>query len=273
MKMARFSTGPRILWGFVDGDSVRPAGPDTDLTSVLARPENIAAAKEGVGEPILLADVDLLAPIPEPPQFIGVGLNYRAHAEEAGFDIPAEPVTFPFHRSSIIGPDTAIEIPDLSDKIDWEAELAIVVGRGGRNLDVARALDHVAGYTIVNDVTARDIQFADGQWSRSKSFDTFKPMGPWITGIEELGAAADLEITLTVNGEIKQSSSTADLIFGIADLVSYISRGTTLLPGAVISTGTPAGIGWSRNPPEFLEDGDMVAIEISGIGVLANPVT
>jgi 2-keto-4-pentenoate hydratase/2-oxohepta-3-ene-1,7-dioic acid hydratase in catechol pathway len=272
VKIARYRNSDGDVWGFVEGESVSAAGGGVEMLDALADRDTLDSAYTAAGPAVPLDSVTLLAPVPEPPQFIGVGLNYRAHAIEAGFDIPTVPVTFPFHRSAIIGTGAAIEIPTFSDQIDWEAELAIVIGSGGRDIPLDSALDHVAGYTIVNDVSARDIQMADGQWSRAKSFDTFKPMGPWITTTDELSDAGDLEITLTVNGAIMQAGTTSDLVFGIPEIVSYISRGTTLLPGAVIPTGTPAGVGLSRTPPVFLQAGDVVAIEVTGIGQLTNPV-
>jgi len=272
VKIARYRDGDLDLWGFVEGDSVRAADAGVELLDALADRGTLDSAYSSAGPSVSLSSVTLLAPVPEPPQFIGVGLNYRAHAIEAGFDIPTVPVTFPFHRSSIIGTGAAIEIPSFSDRIDWEAELAIVIGSGGRDISLDSALDHVAGYTIVNDVSARDVQAADGQWSRAKSFDTFKPMGPWITTTDELGDASNQEITLTVNAAAMQAGSTSDLIFPIPEIISHISRGTTLLPGAVISTGTPAGVGLSRTPPVFLRAGDVVVIDIAGIGQLTNPV-
>lgn len=272
MKIARFTGSEGDQWGFVEAGEVRPVGAEITMLSALADKAALSEAYASAGSGVPLSDVRLLAPIPEPPQFIGVGLNYRAHAEEAGFDVPTVPVTFPFHRSAIIGTGAVIEIPSFSDMIDWEAELAIVIGSGGRDIPVESALGHIAGYTIVNDVTARDVQKADGQWSRAKSFDTFKPMGPWITTTDEIGTANNLEISLTVNDVIMQASSTADLIFGVPEIVSYISKATTLLPGAVIPTGTPAGIGLSRTPPQFLQAGDVVSVEVTGIGTLTNPV-
>ena len=272
MNIARFAQASEIGWGFVEGGSIMPAGDGVQLLAALADRSIMEAARAAAGGPISLDAVQLLAPVPNPPQFIGVGLNYRAHAIEAGFAIPTSPITFPVHRSAIIGTGAAIEIPAISEQIDWEAELAIVIGSGGRDIPVETALDHVAGYTIVNDVSARDIQTADGQWSRAKSFDTFKPMGPWITTTDELGAAGDLDISLSVNDVTMQDSSTSDLVFSIPELVSYISQATTLLPGAVIPTGTPEGIGLSRDPSIFLQRGDVVNVDVSGIGRLTNPV-
>ncbi len=271
MKIARYDDGAGVKWGFVDDGTVAPATAG-DLIDCLSDRSLLDAATAAAGEPVPLESVTLLAPIPSPPQFLGVGLNYRAHAIEAGMDIPTSPVTFPFHQSAITGNGAAIEIPRVSELVDWEAELAIVIGSGGKNIPLESALDHVAGYTIVNDVSARDIQRADGQWSRAKSFDTFKPMGPWITTTDELGDAGDLGITLTVNGEVMQDGDTSDLIFSVPEIVSFISRDTTLLPAAVIATGTPAGVGMGRTPPMFLRRGDIVEIEIAGIGRLANLV-
>ncbi len=272
VNIARFEAEDAIRWGYLEADTVRPVSADVGLLDALADPKSLAGLTDSTEPAMFLAEVQLLAPIPAPPQFIGVGLNYREHAAEAGMDIPDAPVTFPFHRNAIIGPGAAIEIPSLSDQIDWEAELAVVIGSGGRDIPLDSALDHVAGYTIVNDVSARDVQWADKQWSRAKSFDTFKPMGPVITTTDELGDAGSLDISLTVNDKIMQASNTSDLIFPVAELVSYISRSTTLLPGAVIATGTPAGVGFSRKPPVFLKPGDTVSVEITGIGQLTNPV-
>jgi 2-keto-4-pentenoate hydratase/2-oxohepta-3-ene-1,7-dioic acid hydratase in catechol pathway len=272
VRLARFRTADGEGWGFIDRDDVHIAATTVPLVDALTDRAFLDRARAEAGAGIALANVELLAPIASPPQFIGVGMNYAAHAAEAGFDTPPVPITFPFYATSVIGPHAAIEIPHTSDQIDWEAELAIVIGRGGRDIAIEDAMDHVAGYTIVNDVSARDIQASDGQWSRAKSFDTFKPMGPWITTPDELGTANNLDISLTVNGVVKQSSNTSDLIFTIPELVSHISQATTLRPGAVIATGTPEGLGLFRDPPEFLRNGDTVTVEIEGIGTLTNPV-
>jgi 2-keto-4-pentenoate hydratase/2-oxohepta-3-ene-1,7-dioic acid hydratase in catechol pathway len=251
---------------------VRALGSDGELRTALGDPGRLASIVSAPGTPVALSEVRMLAPIVDPPQFLGVGLNYRDHANESGMEIPSAPVTFGFLRTAIIGDGEAIRIPPFTDQVDWEAELGIVIGRAGCDIPVPEALAHVAGYTIVNDVSARDIQLAEGQWSRAKSFDTFKPMGPWIVTTDELGDAGDLRITLQVNGIEKQASTTSELIFSVPDLVSRLSRATTLLPGTVISTGTPHGVGFSRTPPEFLQPGDVVSIEIEGIGRLTNPV-
>ena len=215
----------------------------------------------------------MLAPIQAPPQFIGVGLNYRDHAIEAGAPIPISPITFGFLRTAIIGPGDAIIIPPFSSKVDWEAELGIVIGKSGTDISVEDAMDHVAGYVIINDVSERQVQFDEGQWGRSKSFNSFKPLGPWIVTQDELGDASNLKIQLWVNGVLKQSSTTSELIFGVREIVSRLSTSVTLLSGSVISTGTPFGIGHSRVPPEYLKSGDEVSIAIEGLGTLVNPVS
>ncbi len=185
---------------------------------------------------------------------------------------PPHPQVFGLLSSAVIGPDDEIALPASSDEVDWEVELAIVIGKRGKKIRIEQALDHVAGYTIVNDLSARDVQFADGQFTRGKSFDTLKPMGPWITTVDELGAAENLDVELSVNGVIKQSSNTSNMIFGVRHLVHFLSQEITLQVGAVISTGTPAGVGFTRQPPEFLRPDDVVRLAISGIGTLTNSV-
>lgn len=270
--VARFENGQGSDWGFVEGEKVFPAGDKATLIEAMSDRSLLKELSSVKDKPLDLHTIRLLAPILDPPQFVGVGLNYRNHAAESGMEIPTEPITFAFLRNSIIGDGEVIKIPPFSDQIDWEAELGVVIGMRGCDISEDEALDYVAGYTIVNDVSARDIQMSEGQWSRSKSFDSFKPMGPWITTKDELGDAGNLGISLWVNGELKQSARTSELIFSVPRLVSLISRHTTLYPGSVISTGTPHGVGFSRTPPEFLRAGDVVTIEIEGIGRLTNPV-
>lgn len=270
--VAHFANGQAPDWGFVDGEKVFSVGEKATLIEAISDASLLGELSKVRDNPIDLNSVRLLAPIPDPPQFLGVGLNYRDHAAESGMEIPEEPITFGFLRNSIVGDGDVIRIPPFTDQVDWEAELGIVIGRGGCDIAESEALGHVAGYTIVNDVSARDIQMSEGQWGRSKSFDSFKPMGPWIRTTDELVDAAGLAVSLWVNDELKQSSNTSELIFSVPRLVSLLSRATTLFPGAVISTGTPHGVGFSRKPPEFLEDGDVVTIEIEGIGRLRNPV-
>jgi 2-keto-4-pentenoate hydratase/2-oxohepta-3-ene-1,7-dioic acid hydratase in catechol pathway len=211
-------------------------------------------------------------PIRRPGKIICVGLNYRDHAKEAGLELPATPLLFAKWPTAIIGDGTPIELPDTSSEVDYEAELAVVLGRGGRSISEVEALEHVAGYLCLNDVSARDVQFADGQWTRGKSFDTFCPVGPRLIPPEQVGDPQHLQIRCLVNGEVLQDGNTRDMIFGVAEIIAYASRSITLEPGDVVATGTPAGVGWARNPQRFLLDGDTVAVEIERVGTLSNPV-
>ena len=272
MRIARFNAGGSEGWGFVCGERVCPVTDGTDLMDVLGDREALAGLYEAATPEYSLSDVRLLAPVPNPPQFLGIGLNYRLHAAETGAVIPESPICFPFFNSSIINPGDAIRLPPFTDKVDWEVELAVVIGKEACSVSEEDAVDHIAGYTIVNDVSARDIQLSEGQWSRAKSFDTFKPMGPWIVTTDELGAAGDLDVKLWVNGDIKQDGETSDLIFKVPQLVSHMSQHLTLGVGAVISTGTPSGVGMARKPPEYLRPGDEVTLEVEGIDRLSNPV-
>lgn len=219
-----------------------------------------------------IGDAILLAPITHPQKLIGIGLNYKDHAEEVKMAIPKEPLLFAMYASAITGPEQPIVIPPASHQVDYEAELGVVIGRRAKYIPVENALDHVAGYTIVHDVSARDLQFSDGQWFRAKTFDTFAPIGPFLVSRVSLGAADDLAIELRLNGRTMQKSNTNNLIFKVPDLVSYISQVMTLEVGDVIATGTPGGVGFKRNPPVFMKPGDRVEIEIEGIGLLRNPV-
>jgi len=207
------------------------------------------------------------------PRFIwAVGINYRDHAEETGRDLPSAPTLFVKSPSSVIGDGDPIVVPRHVTQPDYEGELAVVIGRRAR--DVARddALDFVAGITVAHDVSSRDHQFITGQWSWSKSFDTFCPLGPELVSLDEVDLGAGLAIETKVSGEVLQSSNTSLLVFSIPDLIAWISQGTTMEPGDVILTGTPGGVGAARTPPRWLEDGDEVAITIEGVGTLRNPV-
>ncbi len=219
-----------------------------------------------------LAEINLLAPIPRPPKFICVGLNYRDHAREAGMEIPTVPTIFNKFTNVVIGPGAPIVLPKISKRPDYEAEFAFVIGTGGRNIPAAHALDHVFGYTIVNDVSARDYQMVTSQWLMGKTFDTFAPMGPWIVTADEIADPHALDISLEIGGEILQHSNTRELVFGVPALIEYISSVVTLEPGDVVATGTPAGVGFARKPPRYLRAGDEVVIRIQGIGELRNPV-
>jgi 2-keto-4-pentenoate hydratase/2-oxohepta-3-ene-1,7-dioic acid hydratase in catechol pathway len=214
--------------------------------------------------------VQRLAPLPRPGKIFGIALNYRDHAEETGKEIPEVPLVFSKAVTAVIGPGASIEIPPASSHIDYEGELAVVIGKTAKRVAREHAREHVAGYTIMNDVTARDYQARSGHCI-GKSFDTFAPMGPGVVTADEIDPGS-LDLRTFLNGEEVQHSNTRQLIFDVAALIAYISSGVTLEPGDVITTGTPSGVGIGRNPPRFLRPGDTVRIEISGIGALENVV-
>jgi 2-keto-4-pentenoate hydratase/2-oxohepta-3-ene-1,7-dioic acid hydratase in catechol pathway len=218
-----------------------------------------------------LASTDLLAPVPRPGKVVAIGRNYREHADEEGVEPPSAPLVFSKWPSSVVGHgDDICWDPELTRQVDYEAELAVVIGRTARHVPEAHALDHVLGYTCLNDVSARDLQFGDGQWVRGKSLDTFCPMGPILVTADELADPQDLAITCRVGDEVLQDSRTSQMYFSVATIISYLSRSFTLEPGDVIATGTPGGVGAFRNPPRFLGNGDRVTVEIEGIGALVN---
>jgi 2-keto-4-pentenoate hydratase/2-oxohepta-3-ene-1,7-dioic acid hydratase in catechol pathway len=212
-------------------------------------------------------------PIARPSKIICAGLNYRDHADETGIAVPRQPVLFAKWPNSLIGPGDPIVLPPFTAEVDYEAELAVVIGRRLRDVSAEHALDAVSGVTCLNDVSARDLQFADGgQWTVGKSLDTFCPVGPRVVPLEEIGDPQRLGIRCVINGEVLQESNTANMIFSIAELIAFASRGTELEPGDLIATGTPAGVGFTRNPPRFLSAGDEVTVELDGVGTLTNPV-
>lgn len=212
-------------------------------------------------------------PVDRPSKIVGIGLNYRDHAREANLAVPAQPVVFAKFPSSLIGPGEPIRIPQGCDQVDYEAELAVVIGRTACGVSAADALDFVAGYTAFNDVSDREAQFRDGQWVRAKSYDTFAPIGPALVPASEIADPQDLVIRCWLNGELVQDSSTSQMIFGVAELIAYLSATIVLEPGDIIATGTPAGVGFFRPQPLFLKAGDLVSVEIEHIGSLTNPVT
>jgi 2-keto-4-pentenoate hydratase/2-oxohepta-3-ene-1,7-dioic acid hydratase in catechol pathway len=218
--------------------------------------------------------VKLLPPVPDPPKIVCLGLNYRDHAAETGAKIPAEPVLFSKFATALLGPGRPIVLPAVSKKVDYEAELVLVVGKGGRRLTAAAALGHVAGYAVGHDVSARDWQLEkDGrQWLAGKTFDTFAPLGPWLVTADEVPDPHNLAISLRLNGETMQNGNTRDMIFTAGVALAYISQVVTLQPGDLVFTGTPAGVGTARKPPVWLKGGDVVEVEIEGLGVLRNPV-
>jgi 5-carboxymethyl-2-hydroxymuconate isomerase len=207
-----------------------------------------------------------------PSKIVCVGLNYVDHANEVALDLPERPLLFAKWPSALIGDGDPIVIPQGITRVDYEAELAVIIGETTRNIAVEDALDAVRGYTCLNDVSARDEQFADGQWTRGKSFDTFCPVGPHVVPAAELGDPNALWISCRVNGQTVQESTTADMIFDVAHLIAYISRGITLEPGDIVATGTPPGVAFGSPNGRFLSDGDTVEVEIEGIGVLRNDV-
>ena len=218
--------------------------------------------------------VTLVAPVPYPGKVLCLGLNYRDHAEESGIPIPPEPVIFAKMASSVIGPNEPIVLGRATKKVDYEVELAVVIGQACKNVKRDSAMDCVAGYTVLNDVSARDYQIerGGGQWVVGKSFDTFCPMGPWLVTKDDVKNPHALDIKLKLNGRVMQHSNTKHLIFDIPTIIEYVSKVMTLEPGDVISTGTPGGVGFVRKPPRFLKPGDVCRLEVEKIGVLVNPV-
>lgn len=210
-------------------------------------------------------------PFARPGKIVCVGLNYRDHAMESGMEIPKWPLLFAKWPSSLIGPGEAIVLPEQAKEVDFEAELGVVIGKRAHKVPIADALDYVGGYCCANEVSARDIQFADGQWTRGKSFDTFGPVGT-VVPADRIADPQDLRIRCILNGEVVQDSSTAQMIFTVAEVIAFVSDGITLDEGDLILTGTPAGVGLGRKPPVYLEDGDEVTVEIERVGSLTNPV-
>lgn len=218
-----------------------------------------------------LEEVSLGPPIPDPDKIICLGLNYRSHAEEAGLKPPEVPILFAKYRNALTGPASPVILPALSQEIDYEGELAVVIGRRCKDVSAGEALEYVAGYMAFNDVSARDFQFRTSQWLSGKALDTFAPCGPALV-IHEVSDPQNLNISTRVNGQTLQQSNTRNMIFSVAETIAYISQLLTLEPGDIIATGTPEGVGFKRNPPVFLQHGDVVEVEIDGIGTLRNPV-
>ena len=262
---------PHVALAGPDGHRLAVGGAGRRLGDLLAAAdaERDAALSPAGPAP---ADARVLAPL-RPASVVGIGLNYLDHIRETGMERPQRPLVFAKLRSSVIGPGEAVRIPvELTRQVDWEVELAAVIGRRARRVDVADALDHVFGYTVANDVSARDLQFSDGQWVRGKSLDTFCPLGPEVVTPDEVGDPQRLALRCRVNGETVQESSTAEMLFGVAELISFCSHSFTLEPGDVLLTGTPWGCGAFMDPPRFLAPGDELETEVEGVGVLRNPV-
>ncbi|MGA9583685.1 MAG: fumarylacetoacetate hydrolase family protein [Terracidiphilus sp.] len=273
MKLVSFSTNsnetrPGIL--FDDTNSILDLTHSgfKDTLGVISR-EIITTVE---AERIPLDEVRVHAPLANPPRIFAIGLNYRDHAKESGMEIPTTPVVFFKLPTAIIGPGEPIVLPKNSTQPDYEAEFAFVIGKGGYRIAAADWRDHVYGYTIVNDVSARDVQFSSTQWSMSKCFPTFCPLGPAIVTADEISDPHALDISLSIDGEMLQHSNTRELVFKIPELIEYLSSITPLLPGDIVSTGTPPGVGLGRNPKRWLKPGETVTVTIEGLGSLTNPV-
>jgi 2-keto-4-pentenoate hydratase/2-oxohepta-3-ene-1,7-dioic acid hydratase in catechol pathway len=264
------AAGRRLVDVDVGGDRVRELEFDGDLGALLTA--GLDAATLARGSEHEGAAVTLEAPV-RPGKIVAIGLNYRQHATESGVAAPEAPLIFAKFPSSVVGPSAEIVVDRaLTQSVDWEAELGVVVGARMRNVPRERALEHVFGYTVVKDVSARDAQSGDGQWVRAKSMDTFCPLGPVVVSTDEIGDPQALRLWTAVNGEIMQDASTADMIFGVAELLAYCSANFTLEPGDLLITGTPWGVGIVREPPVTLQPGDVVETGVDGIGRLRNPV-
>ncbi len=284
MRLATVMTsfGPRAALQqagrFIDLNATNPALPTSVKAILEGGPELLHAVARTAESPSATvyqaSEVRLLAPIPDPQKVICIGLNYRDHAAESGSPIPREPVLFSKFMTAVIGPEEPIVLPAVSKEVDYEAELVVVVGKRGRNIAEAQATDHIAGYMVGHDVSARDWQLKkDGkQWLAGKSFDTFAPCGPVLVTRDEIPDPCSLGIRLRLNGQVMQNSSTQQMIFSPAFLLAYVSQVVTLMPGDILFTGTPPGVGVARKPPVFLKGGDVVEVEIDHLGVLRNPV-
>lgn len=285
MRLARiaFPAGPDGAVA-VDGHWVRlssltASGPE--LADVLRDPEPVARAAAQVdveraaatGDAVDDANVSLLTPLVRPGKLLAIGLNYRDHAREVGADLPEAPLLFGKFPSALTGPYSPVPVsPALTRHCDYEVELAVVIGRPARDVDVADALDHVAAYAVANDLSARDLQFAEPQWIRSKSLDGFCPLGPWLTTADEVADPQALPLRAWVNDELRQDSSTAQMIFGVAELIAFLSQGITLDTGDVILTGTPPGVAMGMPEPAWLQPGDVVRCTVDGLGEIANQI-
>lgn len=270
MKVVRYDHAGRFGVGVWADDAIYPA-PYADMLDLIR--DGAAALGVPATRPLPLQECRLLAPIASPGKLLFSGLNYRSHTEEnPGAVLPESPQFFAKLPSSVIGPDEAIVLPGPASQVDYEVELAAVIGTPARAVSRQRALDYVFGYTVVNDVSARDVQFKDNQITTGKGFDTFCPLGPAIVTRDDIPDPQALRVESYVNGERRQSSSTADMLFTVAELIAFISTYITLYPGDVISTGTPAGVGTFRQPPLFLKPGDVVEVVVDAIGRLCNPV-
>jgi 2-keto-4-pentenoate hydratase/2-oxohepta-3-ene-1,7-dioic acid hydratase in catechol pathway len=286
MKLVRFEHQGTAQLGVLEGEDkivslkavTAERGEGASMSAFLATgTKGLEAAKRAVADThadarLSLDAVKLLAPVGDPGKIMCIGQNYRDHCEEQNQPIPERAILFAKYSNTINDPGGVIRLPRVSDMIDYEAELAVVIGTAASEVSEADAMQYVAGYLCANDVTARDIQKADGQWVRGKSPDTFFPIGPYLVTADEIANPHNLDISLTLNGETRQKSNTSNLIFKIPFLISYLSQTMTLMPGDILSTGTPGGVGVYSNPPVLLKAGDSVSVTITGLGTLTNSV-
>jgi 2-keto-4-pentenoate hydratase/2-oxohepta-3-ene-1,7-dioic acid hydratase in catechol pathway len=276
VRLVTYELDGAVACGALVGDGIVPV-PGESVRSILERgPDHwatvAASAEAGAEAAVALDDLRLLAPVQDPDKILCIGLNYRDHAEETGMSAPPAPIVFAKFRNSLAGPRDPIVLPEASEAVDYEAELAVVIGRRCRNVDAADALGYVAGAMAFNDVSARDLQLQTSQWTMGKAIDTFAPCGPALVFMDEIDNLQALRIETRVNGETVQSGTTASMIFTIAEVIAFISSVMTLEPGDIIATGTPAGVGFTRTPPLLVAADDLVEVEIENVGRLANPV-
>lgn len=282
MKLVSFNSAANVGYGILSGETIAilnvPDFPPTLLDFIHAGPSAIKQAAQALNDNLLpllsTTSVQILTPIANPGKVVAIGLNYWDHCREQNLEAPKVPIVFTKFTTSIIGPgDTIAYDPAWTSQVDYEVELGVVIGKKARNVPLETALDYIFGYTVINDVSARDLQFSDKQWVRAKSLDTFCPVGPCITTADEIPDPQALHLKATVNGQVLQDSSTREMIFSVADLIHRLSHSFTLLPGDLIATGTPDGVGVFRKPPIFLLNGDQVIVEVEKIGQLENRVS
>ncbi len=281
MKLVRFRRNGQSSLGVLTADEasvldlteVSPSG-DSMTAALAVGPEFLSGAERLArsGQPIPLREVVLLQPISDPPKILCIGQNYRDHCEEQNQPLPTSPILFAKYSNTLTDPGGVIKLPGVSEQIDYEAEMAVVIGRTCKNVAATDALSFVAGFMCANDVTARDIQKGDKQWVRGKSIDTFFPTGPWLVTLDEVEDPHALDIWCKVNGTVMQTSNTRNLVFNVNQIIAHLSQTITLQPGDIISTGTPGGVGVYRTPPLFLRSGDVVQVGIQKLGVLTNHV-
>lgn len=287
MRIGRVTFNDRIEPAiFHDGSWLRAGAcgevaPGATATDLLNQRESLVRALDtvnveamiGSGDAVREADAVLATPLQGPRAIVAVGLNYREHAAEVSWEAPPTPLVFAKWPSALTGPFDRIALdPSVSAQVDYEVELAAVIGRPTLDVSVDDALDHISGYAVANDISARDIQSSESQWTRAKSFDGFCPIGPWITTADEIPDPQNLKLSCTVNGEVRQQATTARMIHGVAQLIAYVSRATTLQPGDLVLTGTPSGVAMAAETPRWLEPGDVVRSEVEGLGYLENKI-